>query len=309
MKTLSALIATVAAALFLAPLATAAPANDNFVRGHVDLESQRSQVGNNLTATKEVGEPAHAGNTADDRSGSRWTAPEDGVFVFDTFRSSFDTLLAVYTGSDVDALTEVASNDDAPGLDRRGASWSFPRPRTWFMRSRLTDSGAREAAWSCVGGKACRTISSTLAGAHRTGRQPRRDERQRHHRARRAESVRAGSLGLVRVDGSGERHGVKFSTRGSRFDTALAVYTGTNVASLTAGGYATTTILSLAVASSFVGFEAVAGTSYRIAVGGFSWDRDPSLSLGRRSSSGRAGTTRSSGRRASKRSAALAATT
>ena len=117
MKTLPALIATVAAALFLAPLATAAPANDNFVSATAISSANGSQVGNNLSATKEVGEPAHAGNTGGRSIWFAWTAPEDGVYVFDTLPSSFDTTLAVYSGSGVDALTEVASNDDAPGLD------------------------------------------------------------------------------------------------------------------------------------------------------------------------------------------------
>ena len=85
-----------------------------------------------MSATKEVGEPASTPATqADDRSGIAWTAPADGIYVFDTFPSTFDTLLAVYTGSGVDALTEVASNDDAPGLDIvEEPHGPFSHPRT-----------------------------------------------------------------------------------------------------------------------------------------------------------------------------------
>jgi len=41
-----------------------------------------------------------------------WEAPDDGTAVFDTAGSTFDTLLAVYTGTSVDALEHIGSNDD-----------------------------------------------------------------------------------------------------------------------------------------------------------------------------------------------------
>jgi hypothetical protein len=41
-----------------------------------------------------------------------WTAPITGVATFDTFDSTFNTLLAVYVGDSVTNLTAVASNDD-----------------------------------------------------------------------------------------------------------------------------------------------------------------------------------------------------
>jgi hypothetical protein len=44
-----------------------------------------------------------------------WTAPASGQVTFDTLDSGFDTLLAVYVGDSVDALTPVASNDDVAG--------------------------------------------------------------------------------------------------------------------------------------------------------------------------------------------------
>ena len=45
-----------------------------------------------------------------------WTPPASGAVTIDTQGSDFDTLLAVYTERSVDALTVVASNDDATGL-------------------------------------------------------------------------------------------------------------------------------------------------------------------------------------------------
>ena len=42
-------------------------------------------------------------------------APSGGDTIITTLGSSFDTVLAVYTGPGVARLTEVASNDDGPG--------------------------------------------------------------------------------------------------------------------------------------------------------------------------------------------------
>ena len=44
-----------------------------------------------------------------------WTAPSSGSVQIDTIGSSFDTILGVYTGSSVSALTTVASDDDSGG--------------------------------------------------------------------------------------------------------------------------------------------------------------------------------------------------
>lgn len=70
----------------------------------------------NSGATKEPGEPNHAGNPG---GASRWytfTAPGNGTLTVDTFGSGFDTLLAAYTGTNVAALTPVVANDDDSSL-------------------------------------------------------------------------------------------------------------------------------------------------------------------------------------------------
>jgi hypothetical protein len=69
-----------------------------------------------LEATKEAGEPNHAGNPGGHSVWYKWTYSVSYLAGFTiTTRDSvtpFDTLLAVYTGSSVSALTLVASNDD-----------------------------------------------------------------------------------------------------------------------------------------------------------------------------------------------------
>ena len=72
-------------------------------------------TGNNAGASKEFGEPNHAGNRGGASLWWSWTAPATGTVTFDTQGSDFDTLLAVYTGSSVGALTVVASDDDTIG--------------------------------------------------------------------------------------------------------------------------------------------------------------------------------------------------
>jgi hypothetical protein len=68
-----------------------------------------------VKATKEAGEPRHAGINGGKSVWWTWTAPASGTVTIDTAGSKFDTLLAVYTGASVSALAAVASNDDSGG--------------------------------------------------------------------------------------------------------------------------------------------------------------------------------------------------
>src|SRR5207247_9217150 len=61
----------------------------------------------------------HAGNAGGHSIWYACTAPTAGSVTVDTIGSSFDTLLAAYTGSSVSALTTIASNDDASGTQSR----------------------------------------------------------------------------------------------------------------------------------------------------------------------------------------------
>ncbi len=63
-------------------------------------------------ATSQSGEPLHA-DVAGNSAWWTWTAPALGTMEISTAGSAFDTVLAVYTGSAVGSLSEVASNDDS----------------------------------------------------------------------------------------------------------------------------------------------------------------------------------------------------
>ena len=90
--------------------------NDNFVNAQ-PLNGQTGTVlGTNVGATEELGEPDHDGNAGGASVWYTWQAPTSGTVAITTAGSSFDTLLAVYTGNSVTALTFVISNDDEQGL-------------------------------------------------------------------------------------------------------------------------------------------------------------------------------------------------
>lgn len=95
-----------------------APANDDFANAD-QLSGETGTVnGTTIGASAENGEPDHLGY-AWNSVWFEWTAPSTGWATFETCGTAFDTVLAVYTGSDVTALSSVAGNDDACGLASR----------------------------------------------------------------------------------------------------------------------------------------------------------------------------------------------
>src|SRR5690606_2762993 len=94
------------------------PENNHFVnRITVPLPAvgaTRTVTGSNVGGTAEGGEPIHAGkHSALNSVWWRYTPTASGPITIDTLGSNFDTVLAVYRGSSVASLVEVASNDDA----------------------------------------------------------------------------------------------------------------------------------------------------------------------------------------------------
>jgi uncharacterized delta-60 repeat protein len=89
------------------------PANDSFGGRIALVGSEPTTSASNDCGSKEPGEPSHAGNLGGRSLWWTWTAPEDGPVLISTCGSSFDTLLSVYTGSAINALTLVASNDNS----------------------------------------------------------------------------------------------------------------------------------------------------------------------------------------------------
>lgn len=93
-------------------LASLGATNNNFAAA-VMLSSQSGAVYvDNLDASKEMNEPDHAGNSGGKSVWWNWTASLTGQLNLSTAGSDFNTLLGVYTGSDVSTLSLLAENND-----------------------------------------------------------------------------------------------------------------------------------------------------------------------------------------------------
>ncbi len=103
---------------------TEPPLNDAFadrIRGPFNPWDVRAW-GDTYATTREPGEPNHVGRSGGRSAWWTWTGPRSGDVEM-TVRSDWDTVLAVYTGSRVDALTLVAENDNLPGSLSSGVSF------------------------------------------------------------------------------------------------------------------------------------------------------------------------------------------
>jgi hypothetical protein len=92
--------------------ATLQPANDNWNQASVVPGFNTMVISSNTYATKEPNEPTHGDVGAGKSVWWAWTAPSNGLYTATTMGSSFDTVLGVYTGASVGALSEVAADDD-----------------------------------------------------------------------------------------------------------------------------------------------------------------------------------------------------
>ncbi len=258
-----------------------APANDNFSSAQVLSGAAGSVTGTTVQATKQSGEPNHAGNAVAHSVWYRWTAPSTGTATVDTVGSSFDTELGVYTGSAVSALNVVASNDDI--------SSTVWQSRVTFTATAGTtyriavdgwrgDSGSVKLSWSGASappppppppppsapandafaaaqaiGAAAGTVGGSTVGATKEPGEP-------NH---------AGNAGgrSVWFSWTAPNDGTAtLDTIGSSFNTLLAVYTGASVAGL--AQIASNDDISTAQAQSRLSFAATGGTTYRIVVDG-----------------------------------------
>ncbi len=82
-----------------------------------------SFVDTNVGTTSETGEPLTLGGGAINSQWYSWTAPSSGFVSFGTCNptgsslTNFDTTIGIYTGSAVNALTQIGFNDDTPGCN------------------------------------------------------------------------------------------------------------------------------------------------------------------------------------------------
>jgi hypothetical protein len=95
------------------------PLNNDFANAQVIGGCTGSVEGNNVSATAETGEPNHSPDNGGGRRSVwyKWTAPSSSSITITTKGSSYDTVLGVYTGTSLGALTSVQKNDDVTSGD------------------------------------------------------------------------------------------------------------------------------------------------------------------------------------------------
>jgi len=127
------------------------PLNDPF-SGQMALSGNAGQiVASNVNATTEAGEPLHAGGTGGSSVWWSWTPSASGVAALNTHNSAFDTLLAVYTGSALTALTHIVANDnDGSTGNTSGVTFTAQAGTSYLIvvDGQAGATGLADLAWS-----------------------------------------------------------------------------------------------------------------------------------------------------------------
>ncbi len=92
---------------------------NNLFANRITIAGPGTVTGSNVGATAEPGQPLIVYPTSTNAVWWRFTPSQAGILTIDTCGSNFDTLMAVFTGPAVNALSGVASNDDSCGLQSR----------------------------------------------------------------------------------------------------------------------------------------------------------------------------------------------
>lgn len=251
------------------------PGNDNFANAF--LFGPGTAVGTNVNTTGETGEPNHAGVAGTLNSAWwQWTAPFNGTATLDTFGSNFNTVLAVYTGSSVNALTEVTSNNnDGISMQSKvifhvtaGTTYHIAVDGTGFAPLGIIQLNLAAVPTNDFFSEAFTLTGFTASGTNNninyTG-----EPGEPNHAGVSADSL--GNLASAWWNWTAPATGlVTIDTTGSTFDTTLGVYTGNAVNALTQ--VAANDDISFVIPQSSVTFTAIAGTTYHIAVDGYGAD-------------------------------------
>jgi hypothetical protein len=250
---------------------TSPPTNDAFAAAGTLTGPIVTVLGDTRCATKQPSEVNHANNPGGASLWYRWTAPASGSVTVSLFGSTFDTLLAVYTGATLASLgtTRVAQNDDfGGGVLQSQVTFSANAGTVYriavdgYNAGGGAESGTAMLHVNPAGNDAfanalgiAGTNGSLLGFTRPATREP-------------GEPTHAGNPGghSVWFRWVAPRSGrVTFDTAGSRFDTLLAVYTGATIGSLTP---VASHAAPAGTALSRVAFNVTAATAFMIAVDG-----------------------------------------
>ena len=213
-----------------APAAMAAPPpNDNLAQATPITALPAEVAGTVAESTRETGEPGHAGRQ---RNGGVWyafTPTQTTSVIARTCEAQFDTVLAVYTGAGVGALSRVTDNDDSCATGSI-ATWTAMAGTTYFISVSpfQTLPSADEARFTLRLAVLTAPANDAFADALRLSG-PRR--------VRGSNVVATSELGEPEHFGGGghsvwfryrarRTQTLTFDTLGSTFDTVLAIYRG-----------------------------------------------------------------------------------
>ena len=246
------------------------PVNDMFIDAVLIDGAGGSLNGVNRNATFQSQEPIHCGAGGGSSVWWTWTAPHNQVTTISTLGSDFDTVLAVYTGNSVGALSLVICNDDV--------MWGSLGSEVIFEATAGTTYRLVVDGYLGEEGNIVLSLMGTppltnddfadrtpVTGVNRTIRSSNFGASVEF-----LEPYHCGNSGGASAWWSWTAPShmpVTISTAGSSFDTILAIYTGFTLGSLTSVTCNDDRITS--VRQSEVSFHAVGGTTYQIAVEGF----------------------------------------
>ncbi len=254
------------------------PLNNNFANAELISGLVGSAVGMNFNADTETMEADHADNTGGASIWYRWSAPVTGTATINTLGSQFDTLLAVYTGSQLNTLIVQAENDDyQPSSRQSEVVLDVTQGTTYYIAVdgfKNFQSAARTGVvllnWEVTATNPTllydnlasgRPVSSTIGSFVQSNVGATRET---------SEPLHNGNLGgkSIWIRWAAPISGqVKFSTSGSDFDTVIAVYQGSTLENLSE--ITSNDDFSNVQQSSEVIFAATAGQMYYIAIDGY----------------------------------------
>jgi len=253
--------------------------NDYFSSSRVISGASGTITDSNSTATRETGEPTTYGSTAH----TKWysiTANSNGYLTVNTNGSSFDTVLGVFTGSSVSALTKLGADDDGGSSFASLVSVSVVSGTTYRIQVGAFSSGVTGSIilnWS-IGNATCSTSpvndnlacatslnsSSGLISGSNTSATLETSEPQ--------ETVNICKSVWYKVTPNGSGTGT-FHTSGSNFDTVLTIYRS----STTTGSYGSVFFVSenddaddFTLTSRLSNVTLLSGSTYFIRVAGYS---------------------------------------
>ena len=259
-------------AAFTSTTSVTRPANDALSAATAISGTSGSTTGTSVNATKETSEANHAGNSGGKSVWWTWTPAGTGSATITTVGSSFDTLLAVYTGTSVTSLTAVASNDDiSTSTLQSSVTFTATAGQAYLIAvdGYSAASGSIVLNWTqTVGtsGPSNNSFSSAIALTSASGTTSGTNAAATKETSEPRHAGNGGGASVwwkITPTAAGR---VTVNTAGSSFDTLLAVYTGSSVSQLTT---ITSNDDTGATLQSAVSFTATAGTTYYIAVDGY----------------------------------------